>query len=196
MATPTEVQEVTIVEAPVTVAHTEGLCDICHKPISKGKEVDGLIVGATCAGHVGKIRLYAVGQMSAPPEGYLRMSKVCDAAVEAGLTRSAIVTAAGKDACTQPPVHPVFSVVYVGSGKWMAPEVLTIGFDLLKAKKLEKKVKAPAVDPELVARVAATNAKLDAMIANGQLKTTTGDVQPVAVAKALMGKAHQVKKAR
>jgi hypothetical protein len=78
----------------------------------------------------------------------------------------------------------------------MAPEVLTIGFDLLKAKKLEKKVKAPAVDPELVARVAATNAKLDAMIANGQLKTTTGDVQPVAVAKALMGKAHQVKKAR
>lgn len=151
MATETEVT--TMLEAaPAELApqaHTEGLCDICHKPIAKGKEVDGLMVGATCFGHIGKVRLYAAGSMSAAPEGYLRMSKVCDAAESAGLTRSAIVTASGGDACANAaPIDPVFGVVYVGRGKWLSPDVLTLGFALLKGQvKVKKAAKTPDTTP-------------------------------------------------
>ena len=66
------------------------------------------------------------------------MSKVCRAADAAGIGTAAIVKAAGGDACTEDVLDPVFKVVYVGRGKWMNPEVLTKGFNLLKRLAAER----------------------------------------------------------
>lgn len=126
-----EVKKVTSTEAPVVAQKIdprklEGRCKICGKPIFK---TDG--VGATCEAHKGKIRQFAK-ELAEAPKGYLRMSEVCRKAVNAGLKISAVVNAAGGDACTKPTIDPVFDIVYVGKGKYMNPEVLTKGFALLK----------------------------------------------------------------
>lgn len=110
---------------------SEARCPECGKPVMKPKD-GGL--GATCYEHQGKLRRNA-SEASAVPEGWLRMSAVCRKAVEQGITISALVTAAGGDAAVDPLLDPVFKVVYVGRGKYMNPEVLTKGFNLLKAKK-------------------------------------------------------------
>jgi uncharacterized protein YdbL (DUF1318 family) len=118
-------------------------CLICGKPLSP---LAGDI-GDTCKGHVGKLRI-AANTAEVVPEGFIRMSKVCEAANKEGITTSALVNATGGDAATKPVMDPVFTVTYVGRGKWLNPDVLTKGFALLKAHQLEKaetKAKVPAV---------------------------------------------------
>lgn len=119
-------------------------CSVCGKPVI------GAEIGATCQAHMGKIRSHAT-EAAFVPAGYIRMSKVCEAAVKAGLTIRQVVKAAGGDAATQPVLDPVFQVVYVGRGKYMHPDVLTVGFDLLRkagtAPKAENATPAPAETP-------------------------------------------------
>jgi len=128
-----------------------GRCQICGKPLDSAADI-----GATCSKHVGKIRLYAT-EADKPPEGWLRMSKVCDLAEAVGISRHAIVNAAGGDAVTLPIAEELlqhFQVVYVGRGKWMPPSVITEGFAALRkmqeakavTPKEPKAAKAPAKD--------------------------------------------------
>ena len=120
------------------VKGTVNKCTICGKPVT------GADIGATCQAHKGKLRQHATSAEKAP-DGWLRMSKVCDAAEKVGLSRGSIVTAAGGDAVTKPLLDPIFTVVYVGRAKYMNPEVLVKGFALLKAA---KEVKAqPKAEP-------------------------------------------------
>jgi hypothetical protein len=109
------------------------VCAICGKPLSP---LTGEI-GDTCKAHQGKLRIAAV-QAEVVPEGYVRMSKVCEAANKEGITTSALVNATGGDAATKTPLDPIFTVTYVGRGKWLNPDVLTKGFALLKAHQIEK----------------------------------------------------------
>lgn len=122
----------------------EGKCPICGKSVYRPKDGG---VGSTCYEHQGKLRQSAT-EAQAAPEGWVRMSKVCDAAVAAGLTRGSIVKASGGDACTGPILDPVFNVVYVGRAKFMHPDVLTKGINmLLNPPKVVADKKAPAAQP-------------------------------------------------
>ena len=69
--------------------------------------------------------------VAAIPEGWLGMAKVCDLAVEAGIKRTRIVTACGGDRAGEGIWNPCFEVKYVGGRKFLAPEVVTVGFPLL-----------------------------------------------------------------
>lgn len=106
-------------------------CAICGKPVF------GAEIGKTCQAHQGKLRAEANVAEKAP-EGWVRMSKVCDAAEKAGLKRGDIVNAAGGDAATKPVLDEIFRVVYVGKAKYMNPEVLTKGIALLKQSKAQR----------------------------------------------------------
>lgn len=116
-------------------------CLVCGKPLSPTSGD----IGATCKAHQGKLRQSAQVAEKAP-ENWVRMSKVCEAAVKEGLTISAVVNAAGGDAAVKPVMDPVFQVVYVGRAKYMNPDVLTKGFALLKAHKAEKAAPKPKVE--------------------------------------------------
>lgn len=113
---------------------TKKVCAICGKPLAPSSGE----IGDTCKEHEGKLRQTAQ-VATAAPEGYVRMSKVCQAALDKGIKISAVVTASGGDACTKPLMDPIFQVVYVGRAKYMNPEVLTRGFALLLAHKDEPK---------------------------------------------------------
>lgn len=125
----------------------QGRCPECGKPVMRPKE-GGL--GSTCADHRGKLRQYAV-QAEKPPEGWLRMSRVCDAAEAVGLTRNSVVMASGGDACTKALLDPLFQIVYVGRAKYMHPDVLTTGFKLIKEHKAQAKADVEAGKPAPVA---------------------------------------------
>lgn len=124
----------------------QNVCKVCGKPLTRGE------IGDTCLSHEGKLRQNA-DVREAVPENWVRMSKVCDAAVEQGLTINQIVKASGGDAATKPVLDPIFKVVYVGRGKWMNPEVLTKGFALLKQHNAElgdgKKKELPAPEQKM-----------------------------------------------
>lgn len=124
------VAEKPVVADAVAQRKLESRCVICGKPVMKPNS-DG--VGSTCEAHVGKIRLHA-DSANTPPEGWVRMSKLCRAGEALGLSTSSIVNACGGDAATKPILHPVFRVVYVGRGKWVSPEALTVGLSLLLGK--------------------------------------------------------------
>jgi len=131
-------------------------CAICGKPVY------GAEIGKTCAAHQGKLRQHA-DQAEKAPEGWLRMSKVCDAAEKAGLKRRDIVVASGGDAAVGDVLNDIFRVVYVGKAKYMNPEVLTQGFAMLKAHKVqtaEAKAQKPAAKPVEVPVEAATTKAL------------------------------------
>lgn len=132
-------------------------CAICGKPLSPTSGE----IGSTCKAHEGKLRQNAETR-EAVPEGYIRMSVVCRAAVENGLTIGQIVNASGGDACTKPIMDPVFQVVYVGRAKYMHPDVMTKGFNLLKAKVIEKPEKGSKVK---VAEVSEVTSKAEANVA-------------------------------
>jgi len=110
-----------------------GTCAICGKPLFK--DYDGSI-GGTCKAHQGKLRQNA-DESSAAPEGWLRMSLVCRKAVEVGLTIGSVVKASGGDACVDPLLDPIFRVTYVGKAKFMNPLVVTQGFNMLKASRVD-----------------------------------------------------------
>jgi len=130
------------VSAPADSKYGSGRCPICGKPVMRPKDGG---VGSTCSEHIGKLRQSAQSANSIP-EGYVRMSKVCDAAQEMGLTRGSVVKASGGDACTGPILDEVFLVIYVGRAKYMHPDVLTKGLQLLKGGKAPQPAtgKAPA----------------------------------------------------
>jgi hypothetical protein len=144
------------VKAPVEVVKMtkaeewarEGRCVTCGKPIIRS--VDGM--GSTCKSHVGLLRRSA-DQLSAAPEGWLRMSKVCRAAEAAGLTTGSVVKASGGDACTGPLLAPLFRVVYVGRAKFMHPSVVTEGFELIRKDKVTPKPAEPVIAPKASAPV-------------------------------------------
>jgi len=117
----------TTVSVPVAPKYGVGKCQICGKPLSATSND----IGTTCSSHVGKLRQHALIQDTVP-QGWIRMSVVCRKANEQGITTSALVNAAGGDACVKPLLNKVFEVVYVKSGKWMSPDVLTVGFAMLK----------------------------------------------------------------
>lgn len=125
-------------------------CAICGKPVF------GAEIGKTCQAHQGKLRAEANVAEKAP-EGWVRMSKVCDAAEKAGLKRGDIVNAAGGDAATKPVLDEIFRVVYVGKAKYMNPEVLTKGIALLKQSKAQRaEAKAPKAESKAETKTAAT----------------------------------------
>lgn len=119
-------------------------CKTCGKPLTHGEQ------GDTCKAHEGKLRQNAdIGE--AVPDGWIKMSEVCRKANEAGITTSALVNAAGGDAAVKPLLDPMFKVVYVGRNKYMNPDVITKGFQLLKARNLEKtEKKAPATEASAI----------------------------------------------
>lgn len=129
-----------------TVVKGTGKCQICGKPLF------GAEIGKTCQSHVGKIRATAQ-VLEKAPEGWVRMSKVCDAAEKVGLTRGSVVVASGGDACTKPIADPVFQVIYVGRAKFLHPDALVKGIELLKAGKTAPKAEKPTEAKE-VAQVA------------------------------------------
>jgi hypothetical protein len=117
-------------------------CSICKKPLTNGE------IGGTCSAHIGKIRLYA-NVATAIPEGFIGMSKVCRAFEKAGFTTRQIVAACGSDACTTLPLSGedpkgLFYVTYVGSRKFLHPDIMTKGIEMLK--------KAAAVEPAAKAK--------------------------------------------
>jgi hypothetical protein len=119
-------------------------CTVCGKPLTRGE------VGDTCKNHEGKLRISAE-EVSVAPEGWLKMSDVCRLAEEKGLKTSQIVNASGGDACTKPILDPVFKVAYMGKRKYMNPDVITKGFQLLKAHLAEKPSKPVAASTEVAA---------------------------------------------
>jgi len=137
-------------ETPVS-KYPEGRCQFCGKPVLK---TDDNGFGSTCHDHQGKLRLGARTADKAP-EGYLRMSKVCRALEALNFTTSEIVKACGGDATTEPAIHPLFQPVYVGRAKWLHPDILTKGPDILRNHKKAPVAKsAPASSPATVSAVA------------------------------------------
>lgn len=135
---------------------TQNICGVCGKPLTKGD------VGDTCRAHEGKIRSQAK-ESAEVPQGFLKMSDVCRKANEAGITTSALVTAAGGDAATKPVLDPVFEVVYVGKRKYMDPRVLIDGFALLKRYQSEvAQAKEKPVGPQVIEANTTKQAVLDA----------------------------------
>lgn len=132
-------------------------CQVCGKPLSPTSGD----IGATCKAHAGILRSHA-DIVDKVPENWIRMSKVCQAAVEQGITISAVVNAAGGDAATKPVIDPVFRVAYVGRGKFMNPEVLTKGFAILKAKAVAKD--APKTSPKPESAKAEVTGKLQQVV--------------------------------
>lgn len=65
------------------------------------------------------------------PEGWVKVSDVGVACVDAGIAKSKLVRAFGGDRGMNQPAHPVFAFVYVGRTRWMSGEVLTTGLELL-----------------------------------------------------------------
>ncbi len=128
------------------------VCAICGKPLSPSMGD----IGDTCKAHEGKIRIEAK-IAEAVPDGFVRMSKVCEAARDQGIPVSAVVNACGGDATTKPPLDEVFRVTYVGRAKWLNPDVMTKGFALLlrhreeKAQAKEAKRASETLDPATIA---------------------------------------------
>ena len=121
-------------------------CKVCGKPLSPTSGD----IGATCKAHEGLLRRSAT-VADKVPEGWVRMSKVCEAANLNGITTRAIVKASGGDACVGPVLDPIFKVIYVGRGKYMSPDVMTKGFDLLlKQASQPKPSKASNVEEDAV----------------------------------------------
>lgn len=145
----------------------EGKCVKCGKPIVKS--IDG--EGSTCFAHEGKLRRNA-DSAATPPEGWLRMSKVCRAAEAVGLTAGQVVRASGGDACTDALLDPLFRVTYVGNGKWMDPRVLTLGFDMIRKAAAQPKAEKPKA-PTAVPTKAPVSSTADA------LKAATAGKHPV-----------------
>lgn len=100
-------------------------CSICGKPIKDGE------IGKTCQNHQGKVRQFAETVAEAP-QGWINMAAVCRAGLEKGIKIATVVKAAGGDACTEPPIHPVFTVVYAGKRKYLHPDVMTEGLAMLE----------------------------------------------------------------
>ena len=128
---------------------TQPRCIVCKKPLTSGEE------GGTCKAHEGKIRLFASVAASVP-EGFIGMSKVCRKYEEAGFTTRQIVTACGGDACTFAPLtgedpKGLFWVTYVGNRKFLHPDILVKGVELLK--------KAVAVEPAVKTKAAPAKAE-------------------------------------
>jgi hypothetical protein len=135
-------------------------CKVCGKPLSPSSGD----IGATCKAHAGKLRQSA-RELDKVPEGWVRMSKVCRAADDAGIGTRAVVKASGGDAAVGPLLDPIFQVVYVGRGKFMNPEVLTKGFELLKKAVSEPKApKAPKVAEPAKVEAQAVAAKLQPVV--------------------------------
>jgi hypothetical protein len=135
------VKEEKVVVTKVDPRTLPGHCRICGKPISALKGED---IGKTCEGHINKLRKYAKSAESAP-QGWLRMSLVCRKARAQDIRISAVVNAAGGDACTKPLLDPLFEVTYVGAAKFMHPDVVTKGFAMLKKQAEQRKIDKEAV---------------------------------------------------
>jgi len=127
----TQVVVKSAISAPAESKYGPGKCPVCGKNVMRPKDGG---VGSTCFEHAGKIRAGAIIAQSIP-EGFVRMSKVCDAAQEIGLTRGSVVKASGGDACTEPPIDEIFRVTYVGRSKYLHPDVMVKGLQILKAGK-------------------------------------------------------------
>ena len=65
------------------------------------------------------------------PEGWVKVSEVGEACVEAGIAKSKLVRAFGGDRGMSPPAHPVFAFVYVGRTRYLSGDVLTTGLTML-----------------------------------------------------------------
>jgi len=132
-------------------------CKVCGKPLSPTSGE----IGATCKAHEGLLRRSAK-EAEKVPENWVRMSKVCEAANKIGITTRAVVKASGGDACVGPLLDPIFQVIYVGRGKYMNPEVLTKGFDLLQ--KQASQPKAPKAEKPAVAEKQAVAEALQTVV--------------------------------
>src|SRR3989304_3359066 len=66
------------------------------------------------------------------PQGYVKMSEVGDAVKKANIPVSKLVRATGGDRGINPPADPVFQVTFVGRTRYLSPDVLTKGLELLK----------------------------------------------------------------
>jgi len=143
----------------------EGRCQTCGKPLvaSSGD------IGATCKLHQGKLRSTAK-LADVVPEGYIRMSKVCRALETKGLSTHTIVKSCGGDACTAPVMEPlnIFQPTYVGGGKWLNPEMLTKGAELLL--KAQGAPKAPKADAPKVGKADVVSATAAALKAHSVIK--------------------------
>jgi hypothetical protein len=158
--TPKVVQPVAVasVPQPVEKTHKPGTCGVCGKPLFKGE------IGDTCLRHIGKLRINA-DVADKVPEGYIRHSKVCRALETKGLSTHTIVKASGGDACTGEVLAPVFRVTYVGGAKFLNPDVLTEGANLLLGATLVKKANETVATSKTDATVNATaNALKNAVV--------------------------------
>lgn len=68
------------------------------------------------------------------PEGWVKLADVSNACREKTIAVSKLVRATGGDRCMNDPVDPIFTVIYVGRTRYMAPEVLTTGLEMLADK--------------------------------------------------------------
>lgn len=67
-----------------------------------------------------------------PPEGYVKLADVSKACRLAGIPVSKLVRATGGDRGMNPPADPLFQVTFVGRTRYLHPDVLTKGMELLK----------------------------------------------------------------
>lgn len=86
--------------------------------------------------------------VEAAPEGWVKLAKVSDACRAASIPVSKLVKVTGGDRCMGDPLHPIFKTVFVGRTRYLAPEALTEGLDLLKSKEFGVTPRAPRVKKE------------------------------------------------
>jgi hypothetical protein len=65
------------------------------------------------------------------PAGWVKVSEVSEACRAAKIPVSKFVRAFGGDRGMNPPAHKVFTFVYVGRTRYVAPEALTTGLEML-----------------------------------------------------------------
>lgn len=77
------------------------------------------------------------------PEGYVKLAEIGTACRAEGIPVSKLVRATGGDRGMNPPLDPVFQIVYHGRTRYLPPEILTKGMDLLRDPEFAKTKRKP-----------------------------------------------------
>jgi hypothetical protein len=95
------------------------------------------------------------------PEGWIKLSEVDKVCKVEKIPVSKLVRAIGGDRGMNPPLDPLFEVRFVGRTRYLHPDVMTKGLELLKSETFAKTARKPREKKEKVETGAVKGAKAE-----------------------------------